>query len=314
MKRSDSAEPAKEKNDFAFCHAATEGKKVPTDTTRLLKLRCIYSDMQPMEIKTTHTIAALVLGENSAAENMMFEHGVKKKHGSIVLWALWYIGAITGVLCVAKVLPMYLVWASVLMLPLPFVVLALSCTDLLVEVFSNLDVYIIYILQFALFVDGIYYCGADKRTVFWVCYLPTMLASGIIDCYPAKYRAFFAKFFFSNMIAILLVWNYLLAFRWNAFGSIYHLKMGSLSFLLHHISDQATLAIFYLRHLFCSFFSEDYYVMIKADVLTGHQECEYHQQRDCLMLKHAHRGSEVRIHAHSRASILGERGEPLTPV
>jgi len=267
----------------------------------LLTLRMIYSDMQPIEVRTSHTVAALLLGPGSRAENFMFDNGVKQTNGVAVLWGLWYFGAILGGLVVAQLLPKSFVWASLLMLPLPIVTVALLSTDLLAEVVYGLDLYIIYILQFALFVDGIFYCNADHRIVFWVCYLPTMVASGLVDAYPAKYRAFFAKLFFSASLVILIIWNCLMYFKWNAFGTTF--KLSNISFNLHHVSDQATLGVFYCRHLYVSTFRADYFVMIKSDVLTGHQEIAVHSKKTAegkdisygVIQDDPHRASSVRM-------------------
>lgn len=254
-------------------------KKPPDASTPLVKkIRIVYPDMQPIEVSTSSTVAALLLGEHSSAEHMLFEACIKQNvnwfgiTGPHILWGLWYIGALIGILVVAKIMPMKCVWASVLMLPLPLTTLLLMSTDLLKCTLYGLDLYIIYILQFALFVDGVYFCKSDQRVVFWVCYLPTLLASGVIDAYPAKYRASFAKQYFGAMLAILIGWNYLMVFKFNAFGSLN--KLSNISFILHHVSDQATLGVFYCRHIYVSMFNENCFVMIKSDCITGSHECE----------------------------------------
>lgn len=239
-------------------------------TESLVRSREIYSDMIPKGISTRNTVAAMFLGEDSQIEHMMFEAGVRNQHMQGVLWGMWYIGAIIGMLTVAEVAPLGCVWASLLMLPLPAVYGLLLSTDLLGEILISMDLYIIYILQFALFVDGIFYCGADLRRIFWYCFAPTMIASGLVDAYSAKYRPLFAKHFFSASICILVSFNGLMIFKWQVFGSAG--KLVNVSFALHHISDQLTLFVFYCRHLWCSIFRPDHYVMIKADVRTRRHE------------------------------------------
>lgn len=229
--------------------------------------RTIYSDMVPKEIKTSKTVAAMFLGEHSTAESMMFKIGVKNRGYTDILWSLWFIGAIFGLLVVGEAIPAHFVWVSLLMLPLPVITMFLLSVDLLSEIVVSLDLYVIYILQFALFVDGMMYCRADLRRVFWYCYLPTMVVSGLVDAYPAFKRAFFAKLFFGAALAILIIWNCFMAFKWEVFGHVF--KMSNLSFMLHHISDTLTLLVFYARHLWCSIYRPNYYVMIKAEVLTG---------------------------------------------
>jgi len=239
-------------------------------TTSLIRRREIFSDMAPMEVSTKRTVAASFLGEDSRIEAVMYEIGVKNELMQGVLWSMWYIGAITGMLAVAEVVPVTCVWASVLMLPLPVVTVLLLSTDLLAHILISMDLYIIYILQFALFVDGILFCQADLRRIFWYCFCPTMIASGLVDAYSAKYRPLFAKLFFSASICILVSFNFLMIFKWQVFGSSG--KLVHVSFALHHISDQLTLFVFYCRHLWCSVFSPEHYVMIKADVRTRRHE------------------------------------------
>lgn len=239
-------------------------------TESLVRSREIYSDMTPKGISTKHTVAAMFLGEDSSIEHMMYVAGVKNQQMQGVLWGMWYIGAITGMLTVAEVVPLACVWASLLMLPLPVVTVLLLSTDLLKEILISMDLYIIYILQFALFVDGIFYCGADLRRIFWYCFAPTMIASGLVDAYSAKYRPLFAKLFFSASICVLVSFNGLMIFKWQVFGSAG--KLVNISFTLHHVSDQLTLFVFYCRHLWCSIFRPDHYVMIKADVRTRRHE------------------------------------------
>lgn len=233
------------------------------------KVRTIFSDMMPREIKTTRSVASIFFGENSTVEHYMFLFGVKNQRATTILWVMWYIGAITGLLVVGRALPLYWVWASLLMLPLPAVTIILLSVDLLEEIMASIDVYIIWILQFALFVDGIYYCKADLRRVFWYCYLPTMAAAGLVDAYPAKFRPLFGTLFFSASLVILLIWNCFLVFKWEVFGD--PTKLTNVSFALHHVSDMLTLLVFYSRHLYCSIFRPNYYAMIKADVMTGRQ-------------------------------------------
>jgi hypothetical protein len=247
---------------------------VAHEGTCLVDMRIIYSDMNPKEIRTTHTVAAAFLGVDSSVEHVIFDIGVRERVSTGILWGLWCIGASTGLMVIAGWLPMRLVWFSLLMLPLPVVTLLLLCTDLLKEIARSMDLYIIYILQFALFIDGVAHTHGDLRRIFWICYLPTQIAAGVVDAYPAKYRAFFAKLFYGGALMILVVWNLLLAFKWRAFDNLHELH--NFSWLLHHLADQLTLAVFYGRHLYCSIYYEEYFVLIKADVLTRHKTLEFH--------------------------------------
>jgi len=242
---------------------------IPRISTPLLPVshRVIYCDMGPCDISTRKTIASLLLGEGSSTEEYLFSMGVRNRYAQGVLWGMWLVGATIGLFAVAAAIPVGFVWASLLMLPLPVVTVMLLSVELVWQLAASMDLYIIYILQFALFVDGIYYCNADLRRIFWYCYMPTLFASGLVDAYPAKYRALFAKLFFSSSLCILAIWNCFLVFKWEVFGS--HAKLVNISFLLHHLSDQLTLGVFYGRHLFCSILWPDYFVLIKADVRTG---------------------------------------------
>lgn len=243
------------------------GPSTPLLSDRELRHRVIYCDMSPCDISTRKTVASLLLGEGSKTEEHLFHMGVRSHHAQGVLWGMWFVGAAIGLFAVADAIPVGFVWASLFMLPLPVVTIMLLSVDLVCQLAASMDMYIIYILQFALLVDGIYYCNADLRRIFWYCYVATLFASGLVDAYPAKYRALFAKLFFSSALCILAIWNFFLVFKWEVFGS--HAKLVNISFTLHHLSDQLTLGVFYSRHLFCSILWPDHFVLIKADVRTG---------------------------------------------
>lgn len=285
-------------------------KHFMTGLAGLVQSRVIRSHMTPREILTSKTIAAIFLGEGSQTEHCLFYLGVKNAFATGVLWALWFVGAFVGMLVVSTVLPLSCVWASVLMLPLPVVTILLLSEDLLWLIFKELDLYIILILQTALFVDGIFYCKQDMRYVFWCCYLPTMIAAGLIDAYPAKYRAFFAKLFFSAAVCILVFWNFLLVFRWRVFGAADQ-QLYNVSFTLHHLSDQATLLVFYCRHLYCSVYRKNYFVLIKADVHTVRTRLDIEaeveedgEEHDHYFLPAEETGHvEVKLSQHRRPSI-----------
>jgi len=250
------------------------------------------ADMEPTEVRTSRTVAAVFLGEGSHIERAMFEIGVRSRAAQGVLWGMWFLGTFVGLLVVAETLPIHFVWMSFLMLPLPLVTVCLLSVDLLSHIFVSLDVYIILILQFAFFVDGIYFCRADRRFVFWCCYLPTMCAALFVDAYPAKYRHLFAKLFFIASLVILVTWNLLLIFKWKAFGT--SLKLINISFALHHISDQATLSVFYCRHIWASICNFDHFVMIHAPVLTRK---DVHEVEDGIATAHTdswQNNSEIR--------------------
>jgi len=227
----------------------------------------IYSDMVPREIQTTHTIAACVLGEHSHSEALLYDICVRNTVATTILWLMFAAGAFVGILVVAEAIPKSFVWVSLLMLPLPFAAFMLLNADLYKEILSAMDVHVIYILQVALVVDGIYYCGADHRIVFWICYLPSMVTSGLIDAYPAKYRPLFSKAFTGCHIAILLAWNAFLLFKFKVVGDTVG-KLKDVSFLVHHVADQATLLLFYFRHLWSALYHPNCFIMIKADVFT----------------------------------------------
>jgi len=238
-----------------------------------LNIRTMCSDMLPTEVRTSNTVAALFLGEDSRAEQALFEIGVRSRGAQKIMWGLWFTGAILGLLVVGEVLPLHLVWVSTLMLPLSLVTTLLFSVDVLRSLCSSLDLYVLLILQFAFFVDGIYYCLADKRCIFWCCYLPTAISSLFVDAYPAKFRGVFAQLFFSVNIGMLVIWNLLLAFKWHIFWTPKG-GMMNMSFMLHHVSDQVALGVFYCRHLWVSTFNPEYFVMIHASVCTKHDTVE----------------------------------------
>lgn len=261
-----------EEASLYLSHGEAPMGKEPTMTpTKSLRMpRLIYSDMEPRVVSTKNTITAKIVGEGSSTEATLFGIGVKNwKNSTTILWAMWFLGAVVGMLVVGGLVRRVWVWLSLLMLPLPILTILLLNTDLVYEILCGLDVYVVYILQLAQVIDGIYYCKFDIRWVFWCCYIPTIIASGLLDAYPAKWRSMFEKLWFGAAIAILVWWNILLVFKWRIFET-----PGVLGMLIHHISDQATLLIFFGRHLYCSFHHPNHFVMIKAEVLTGRRHLD----------------------------------------
>jgi len=276
----DDGTPRTSEGLFSAGTALPVRQKAPTAwsklTNEVTRRRVLYSDMQPVEISTRRTVASLFVGEGSELESVMFHLGVKSDNCRVVLWGLWFTGAFVGMFAVGRFVPLGFIWASLLMLPLPFVALLLMSVDLIRELLSSMDIYIITILQVALFIDGLYFCNVDIRSLFFFCYLPTMAVSGLVDAYPQKFRPLFALLFFGSALAVLFFWNYLLIFHWMVFGDSLKdvLKWKGLAFTLHHVSDQVTLAVFYSRHVWCSIFRNEFFVMIKAEVLTRRELVE----------------------------------------
>lgn len=238
-------------------------QKLKTTTPRFIK-----TDMKPIQVRTSHTVASLFLGEGSEMEHIMFMAGVKSPVATALLWILWGIGAVVGLLVVMGAIPLNFVWVSLLMLPLPVVSIFLLSVDLLKELMC-IDLLILFTLQFAMFLDGMVYCRGDIRRVFWLCYLPSMIASGVIDAYPCKYRAFFGKLFYTAAVIIVIIWNCLLIFKWEVFGT--GSKLQHWAVIVHHGGDQLTVLAFYCRHIWCSIYRPDYFVMITASVCTQHR-------------------------------------------
>lgn len=234
--------------------------------------RSIYTEMAPYQVSTTRTVASMIFGESSFIESRLYHYVIRDEVSNGCLMLTWLTGAIVGMLVIGRSIPLNFVWVSLLLIPLPILTMLELSVDLLRKLFVSMDLWILYILCFGLVVDGIYYCRADLRSVFWLSLIPSMFASGVVDAYPAKYRPKFGLFASSMAIILIVCWNLTLIFKWRQFGSMDDLL--AVSSILHHTSDQLTLFVFCCRHLWCCIQHPDYLVMIKADVRTGHMPIE----------------------------------------
>jgi hypothetical protein len=251
------------------CSALRADYDSEATTPLISRRRVIYSAMTWKEVNTHTSFAGLIFNEE--IEACIYGFCARSHIFTGAVWAVWSIGCITGLLVVARVLPLRFVWASLLMLPLPVVILLPMSVDLLREIWCSMGVYIISMLQFALIVDGVYFCHADERKVFWYCLAPFLLSACLVDAYPSKYRSFVGTLFFASAIAILIVWNALLIFRWEVLGDKGQLGLAKTSYLLHHASDQLTLVVLYSQNLYAAVFHPDRLTLIKADVVSGHK-------------------------------------------
>jgi len=266
----------------------------------LLSVRIIYSDMAPQEVKTEFTVASMFLGEGSRIEAKLYQIGVRDQLSTSIIWGLWFTGCATGLLVVGGMLPLGFIWASTLMLPLALVEILLLSRDLVDRILFGFDVYILLFLQIAMVFDAVVALKGSQKTIFWYCYLPTVFGSAFVDAYPAKYRALFAKIFFSASICVLVCWNFLY-FLWYT-GQKFNLSM-----IIHHVSDQTTLFVFYIRHIYVSFFRPGHFVLIKGDVCTrresvqvskdletGKQIFTFNKKAEEVVPSHSHRNQVTR--------------------
>jgi len=266
----------------------------------LLNERIIYSDMAPQEVRTEFTVASMFLGEGSRIEAKLYQIGVRDQLSTSIVWGLWFTGCATGLLVVGGMLPLGFIWASTLMLPLALVEILLLSRDLVDRILFGFDVYILLFLQIAMVFDAVVALKGSQKTIFWYCYLPTVFGSAFVDAYPAKYRALFAKIFFSASICVLVCWNFLY-FLWYT-GQKFNLSM-----IIHHVSDQTTLFVFYIRHIYVSFFRPGHFVLIKGDVCTrresvqvskdletGKQIFTFNKKAEEVVPSHSHRNQVTR--------------------
>merc|ERR1711971_357668 len=100
------------------------------------------------------------------------------------------------------------------MLPMPIFVAAVFSIDLLRNLVQEFECYLVLFLQMNIFTTMIILCP-DTRSVFWVCFLPSMLVSTFMDAYPSKWRPVFSRMFFLGIGFVYLLWLGILCFGWG---------------------------------------------------------------------------------------------------
>jgi hypothetical protein len=185
---------------------------------------------------------------------------------------LWYAGASIGFLALTPLLPRPCIWVSTLMLPLPFFAGLYLSKDLLMEIISELEFYIVILLEIVVLVCALKLLQ-DDRCIFWWCLAPNLAIGAMVDAYPSRFRPTFAKCFFTGQTALIVLWNLALIFKWCTwkaqFYSVGHIK-GSLAACC--FTSSVTLLIFFLRHVFFAFVHEDRFIVIRSHVRTCHRD------------------------------------------
>jgi hypothetical protein len=113
----------------------------------------------------------------------------------------------------------------------------------------------------------------DNRTVFWWCYAPTMGISGLVDAYPARVRALFAKVFFSGTTTIFVMWTLMLIFGWCRWEERRY-EVGRIkgSLAACSLTTTFTVLLFFVRHVICAYLHQDRFVVIRSHVRTYRAE------------------------------------------
>lgn len=245
-------------------------------------IRILEPVKRSRRVETKNTIASTLLGKGSRLENLLFRMAVQKFWTSRLLWSLWLAGVGLGLSSLIKWIDVNFVWCSVFMLPLPgFTVMVLSM-DLVLEVLTQFEYYLITSLQVFLATAS---AGMlhDRRIVFWACLMPSMLIATLIDAYPHRYRRIFSVMFFSAMQGMLLFWGAALTFRLvpltDSWFDIAYLE-GKVASMC--CSSMVTLSAFCCRHLFVSIWKPDQFVLILGSVRTVkvHVKAELNQGED----------------------------------
>mmetsp|Transcript_79108 Transcript_79108/g.219838 ORF Transcript_79108/g.219838 Transcript_79108/m.219838 type:complete len:337 (+) Transcript_79108:102-1112(+) len=231
------------------------------------KMRIIEPTMHPCVVRTDATMAAMFLGAYSRAEAWLFDLGARQSRSTGLLWLLWFLGVSIGLLVLADVLPAVCVGGCSLALPLPAVAFALLSRDLVSKVVLEVEFYIINVLQAVLVTHALMRLTLlveqghwDSKCIAIVCHIPSMLVSGLMDAYPAKYRAVFEILFFTGSIYVLLAWNALIIFKHSSLGPV-----------TSQIGDNLTLLLFYLRHIWIAVKSPNALVVVHSSVSTRHE-------------------------------------------
>lgn len=243
-------------------------------------MRIIEPVMEPYVVRTEKTIAAIFFGVNSRPERWLFHLGVRDKRCQVSLFLSWFIGVSIGSLVLADILPPICEIGCLLALPLPLVSWLLLSTDLVVKICHELELWIIYLLQAVLvthaFLALTHVRGGhgghgwhwDSKIFAILSVIPFMLVGGLLDAYPAKYRATFEILFFSGATYIFVVWNALIVFEHH-----------SLDPVTSQIGDNVTLLLFYMRHIWSAIAKPELLGMIKSDVDSIHEEVSYTEDK-----------------------------------
>lgn len=234
------------------------------------RIRIIEAEFPVKRINTDRTLASVLLGKGSRAEALLFKMAVKDRWPGRILWVLWWIGAIFGMMSLINAGPDFFIFGSVFMLPLPLFAFSVLSLDLVWEVLFSFECYVTSGLQTMLMGTAMNLIR-DRRVAFWAFFFPTMICATFVDAYPAKFRAVFAKLFFTSMGCVYLVWLAFLFFGlmdpiYNREWEVEELSGKAVSSIAQ---NTATLLAFCGRQLCSAVMTPDNFVLILAPVKTS---------------------------------------------
>lgn len=224
-----------------------------------------------MLVRTRRTLASVIFGERTRV-NRWFRRFMSNSTVIYVLFVLWYTGASLGLLALTPFVPRACVWASVLMLPLPLLAFLVLSKDLVGQCLVELEFYIMMALQTVLLICAVALLR-DRRCVFWGCLAPMMGIACLVDAYPARYRAIFAKCYFTGLTVVFVIWNLMLILNWCAWTPRFY-RVGHIegSIAACSFTTQSTVLVYFLRHLGCAFLHQDRFVLIRSHMITRIEE------------------------------------------
>jgi hypothetical protein len=233
--------------------------------------------MKPVQgaarIDTKHTVAGLLLGRSSRSEALLFRFTVKNLGSTCVLWLIWFIGLVLGLLSIAHRVPnsKVFIFSSILLLPLPCLSLLVLQVNLLKTLLTSFDCYLIACLQVSVFVYALKLLQ-DIRIFFWMCYLPSMLVALFMDAYPQKYRRAFELLFSVANCFVWIAWGVMVVLGWCAPLHDDAIIVGKLSGQLTtaSIPTVLTLICFNGRHCFKAVFKHQEFTIIRSSMKTLH--------------------------------------------
>lgn len=250
----------------AMCGSATAHTNRKGD----IVVRYVGPTMRLTEVDTTRTIVAALLGKGSRLESIFFRLGAKSRLCRYVLRLLWTLGAIIGLCALANILPTFCVWASLLMLPLPVVAIAVMGQQVFLLVWQTIESKILMTFELLLTTSAFALLW-DQRCVFWASFYPTMFAALFTDAYPAKFRRSFCLFFYKGAALVQVAWDILVCSGWcEPLYAEYAVPIGKLpiNLLSFTFTTSITLLLFYYRHLTTAYFNADALVVVKSSVET----------------------------------------------
>eukprot|EP00747_Dinoflagellata_sp_TGD_P171680 gnl/TRDRNA2_/TRDRNA2_206317_c0_seq1.p1 gnl/TRDRNA2_/TRDRNA2_206317_c0~~gnl/TRDRNA2_/TRDRNA2_206317_c0_seq1.p1 ORF type:complete len:324 (-),score=34.35 gnl/TRDRNA2_/TRDRNA2_206317_c0_seq1:98-1069(-) len=233
-------------------------------------VRLVQPAMEPYQVHTKRTVIAAILGEHSKFESYVFWLGANEESRCPhVLWGLWIIGASSGMLVLAQLIPLSLIWLSLLMLPLPVVSVCVMNQQLVQKVWAEFEYKVLSIFHVLLITSMCFLLG-DSRCCFCLCFGPSLACSTLVDAYPAKFRSMFSRRFFAAKAVVFICWKSILILglptQSSAVLTLGSVVIGAQPFTFTTV---ITLLLFCYRHLRTSIWKPDTFVLLKSAVSSG---------------------------------------------